>query len=329
MAPERTLTVFCRAGLSNRLRLLVSGLAVAEASGRAFRMVWPRNGSCGAGFAQLFANDWPVVDVETLDPALAQYHVDGWSYRRAPSLLADPRPDIILGLNNWLVDPGQELPSSLVARCVELFAELAPLPAMRDRIDEFRGRHFGPTVIGAHVRRGDFLRLRPDVAGNTTEVLAAVDRFLEEAPAANIFLCTDDGATDRGRRCEEGVREVFRARYGVRVVSSTPRSLNRRTVEAVQDAVADLWLLRATQMVVGTRGSSFSALAVFGREVPHAFVGDGTPGYRRLERLVRPVGLHWLVRRLFRALHGYDQPFPKAWRALTQGGLRARSGKRP
>src|SRR5919109_3526635 len=81
MSVARELTVFCRAGLSNRLRLLVSAYALAEVAGRSFRMVWPRTRRCGAAFSELFTNDWPVSDVDHLDPSLAPNQVAKWSPR--------------------------------------------------------------------------------------------------------------------------------------------------------------------------------------------------------------------------------------------------------
>ena len=52
------------------------------------------------------------------------------------------------------------------------------------------------------------------------------------------------------------------------VVTPKPRSLDRHTPEAIEDALIDLWLLRSTDFFVGTVGSSFSEMAMFGRAVP-------------------------------------------------------------
>ena len=65
MPGERTLTVDCRAGLCNRLMVLFSGMALAEATGRDFCMLWKRTASCGATFEELFRNSWNVVEAES------------------------------------------------------------------------------------------------------------------------------------------------------------------------------------------------------------------------------------------------------------------------
>jgi hypothetical protein len=299
MVSERTLTVYCRAGLSNRVRVLISGLALAEATSRRFRMLWARTHSCGAPFRELFASDWPVFDVDAVDPTLAAYRGDAWSHRAASDLLAGGEPEVAVGLNSWLVPPDPRRRPVQYARYRELLEELTPQATLRERIEEFRARHFHPPVIGVHLRRGDFLRMRPEVADNTQAALAAVDRFLASAPHARILLCTDDGIRDQKQVRLEGLRELFRGRYGDRVIPAATRTLDRRSVDGVQDAVVDLWLLRATHMFIGTRSSSFSSLAVFGRDVPHVMVGRGAR-VEYLDRLGRVPGVRWLVWRLRR-----------------------------
>ncbi len=219
-----------------------------------------------------------------------------------------------------------------MARCRELFDRLEPVERIRRTVDEIRLNRFRSSMIGVHLRRGDMLRERPDVAGNTDRACAIIDRFLQDTPDAGILLCTDDGAVDPGtartmRR--EGLREYFRLRYGERVLMTTPRSYDRRTPEAIQDALADLWLLRATDRFVGTRGSSFSELAVFGRRVPHVLTADATPGYRRFARLAIGTGFYrWLARRGRREL-GRALPMPVLVRLYRNRILRRLRGAVP
>jgi hypothetical protein len=139
-----------------------------------------------------------------------------------------------------------------------------------------------------------------------------------------IGLCTDDGALDRGTSLPEGVTRLFVARYGARMVSTVPRSLDRHSVESIQDALVDLQLLRVAQMVVGTTDSSFSRLAAFGRNVPCVLVGRNTRRDGRVDRLVRVTGVRWLVRCLYRALLKPDQPFPRTLARLVRYRARRR-----
>ena len=307
-----TLAVFCPLGLSNRLRVLLSGMALAEASGRQFRMLWPITPACAAPFAELFENKWPVETVDAMAVADLPY-ISGW-FGLLPDLLTTDEPDLVVGHPGWLIRPG-EFPhhDSLMTRCGDLFNELQPVSAVQQRVDVFRQRHFRPTVIGVHLRRGDLLRQRPDAAGNTAEAVAAVDHFLAEYPDAGILFCTDDGAVDprTGRSSRrEGIQETFGFRYGHRVVWTSPRSLDRRAPEAIQDALVDLWLLRTTDCFVGTEGSTFSELVVFAREIPHRLVAGATSTYQQLERLARLTGLYTVLVRLGKQQTGKRLPFP-------------------
>ncbi|MCX6033078.1 MAG: hypothetical protein NT169_27815 [Chloroflexi bacterium] len=311
-----TLTVFCPLGLSNRLRVLLSGLALAEASGREFKMLWPITPTCAAPFTDLFANPWPVQTVDASAVADLPY-VSGW-FGHLPDLLIVHDPHVVVGHPGWLIRP-EQFPGHepLLACCQALFAELEPMAPIQHAVEEFRQRHFRPTMIGVHLRRGDLLRQRPDAAHNTAQAVAAVDHFLKEYPDAGILLCTDDDAVDpnTGRHArKEGIQETFRLRYGSRVIWTTPRSLDRRTPEAIQDALVDLWLLRATDCFVGTKASSFSELVVFARDSPHLLVAGATPGYRRIERLGRMIGLHAALTALGKQQTGRELPFPALMR---------------
>lgn len=309
---DKTLTVFCSLGLSNRLRVLLSGLALAEASGRQFTMLWPITPACAAPFADLFANDWPVQTVDASTVAGLPY-ISGW-FGNLPDLLTMPDPHLVVGHPTWLIRPGR-FPGHdrLLARSQVLFAELQPVAPIQRAVDEFRQRHFRPTMIGVHLRRGDLLRERPDMANNTSQACVAVDQLLYKAPDAGILLCTDDGAIDPNTghtRPREGVQEIFRRRYGSRVIWTTPRGLDRRTPQAIQDALVDLWLLRATDLFVGTQSSTFSELVVFARDLPHWLVAGATPGYQRLERLARWSGLYAGLSALGQRQTGSEVPFP-------------------
>ncbi|MBP7688147.1 MAG: hypothetical protein KA765_09570 [Thermoflexales bacterium] len=309
---NRTLTVFCPLGLSNRLRVLLSGLALAEASERQFKMLWPITAACAAPFADLFANFWPVETVSAEAVADLPY-VSGW-FGHLPDLRVATDPDLIIGHPGWLIRPDQFPEQSVLSiRCQSLLDELQPVSSLQQAVTVFQHRHFHPNMIGVHLRRGDLLRERPDAASNTTQAQAAVDHFLDEYPDAGIFLCTDDGAIDpkTGRVVRgEGVQQTFRQRYGARVIWTTPRSLDRGTSAAIQDALVDLWLLRATACFVGTAASSFSEMVIFGRDRPYALVAGSTPGYRRLECLGRISGLHAALIAFGKHQTGHALPFP-------------------
>jgi hypothetical protein len=324
----RTLTVITDTGLSNRLRVLLSGIVLADATQRHFRMLWTPDRNCGCTFDQLFSNHWNVENAYWDDDKSV------WDLRRGtwqsfPDLTLVQKPALVLNYYSWLIKPRlYPQHAALETRCMALMNELEPLPALMQKIRAFQRAHFGRKMIGVHLRRGDFHHARPDVVANEAVAMQAVDEWLERAPDAGIFLCTDDGAY-RPRDAEpytpEGVREHFVQRYGTRVVYTTPRSLDRGSPEAIEDALIDLWLLRATDYVVGTTDSSFSELAVFGRAVPFVFVGAPTLRYQRIYRWVARCGLAPLTSALAQREFGYNAPVTLlGWRYLAR--LRSRFG---
>ena len=317
---ERTLTVYCNGGLGNRLKVLLSGMVLAETTGRHFQMLWPRTPACVASFHSLFVNAWNVIAPEQNQLDGLPYY-PGWLGPELPDLLAETAPHLIVGHTSWLLRPALYPPHILLeARCKQLYQELCLVPELSARVEEFRSRHFRPVMVGVHVRRGDFIEQRPDAAGSAITTLAAVDRFLETSPAAGIFLATDDGAVNpyTGRKRVKGIRKQFIRRYGERVVFTQPRSLDRRLPEAILDATVDLWLLRSSDYFVGTQGSSFSELAVYGRGAPTVMCQAATLIYGLVERVSRVSGLHGLVTAWGRRLFGKDIPFAVFWQYYKQ-----------
>jgi hypothetical protein len=271
--------VACYGGLSNRLRVLTSGLALAEATGRRFTMLWPVRNKSGAPYEALFQNDWNVVTQDPAPPSATWLPEFGGEMNRDwYDLAAATAPEIALSCATWLVEPAW-VPSHapLWQRTGELLNQLQPVPAVAERVAAFRAAHFRPQMIGVHLRRVEFNRLLPFSAHNTGPAIAAIRRLLTTMPAAGLFLSTDDGGPDpvTGAVQREGVREKLRAAFGDRVVWTEPRTLACGAVEGVQDALVDLLLLRATDAVVGTWFSSFSELAGVGRPVPLIYCRSG------------------------------------------------------
>ena len=321
--PGRHLTVCATGGLANRLKVLISGLVVAEATGRTFRMLWPINNRCAAPFGSLFANRWNVVDVSRRDSKRLPKPPD-WRYDRLPDLVDDPSRHIFALHSNWLIRPAiYPAHEPLRDRCVQLFGELDPVPAIRAQVEAFRAAHFRPFMIGVHLRRGDLLRVRPDVTVTTEQAMVEVGQLLRQTPDAGVLLCTDDGAVDPQTRevRHEGVRETFRREFGARVIWTEPRSLDRNASEAIQDALVDLLLLRETQTFVGSKGSTFSELVRYGRTTPAILCEGPTASYRRFERLSKATGLYYLLMFVGRRRYGRHIPFLVVWRLMVASWL--------
>lgn len=311
-SPPRALHVYSGDGLCNRLMVLLSGRAIAEASQRAFSMDWQPTSTCHSAFEDLFQGDWNIRTTHEFDPKQ-------WRDLRLvppakfPDLLQARENVLRIRYHHWLIRPERFAQHVLLeSRAQEMLRALQPISSIAARIDAFQAHYFRPTMIGVHLRRGDYNIARADLVANLDDALHAVDHWLDAVPDAGILLCTDDGAPYPGLGQSgpyQGVREKFLERYGARVVSTVPRSLDRSTPESIQDAVQDLWLLRQTQFFVGTTGSSFSALAVFGRDTPALMTAGATLAYQERQRMLKRTGIYYLLRALGRLEFGKDATY--------------------
>ncbi len=314
----RRLTLSCDSGLANRMRVLVSGRVIARAAGAELEFLWPLHTTCGAAFERLFeaSPDVRTVTFEAVRGLPAPPRQWG---ALPPDLLADPREHVTLAYVSWLLRPATfPAHAALWPELAPGLAALVPTASLRERVAAFQSAHFRPFMIGVHLRRGDFHLARPDVIANTDAVIARIGEHIVAHPDAGILLATDDGAVDgEGQPVAEGVRGELRRRFGERVVSAPLRSLDRNAPEAIEDALVELLLLRQTHAVIGTRASSFSELAAFGRDVPFD-CPEGTPErWRRLEHWARRTGAYPHIMRAAQRFLGHEpDTFFQGWRAM-------------
>lgn len=306
--------------------MLASGRVVARAMGAELEFLWPITPACGAPFERLFeacpdVRTVPAGEVEGLPRSQGIWGAP------QPDLLLDPREHVQFVFVSWLVMP--DLYPSHRALWPELALELealTPSAAIRERVESVSAA-FRPTMIGVHLRRGDFRVARPDVVDNTDAAIARVAEHLVAHPNAGVFLATDDDGADLQGAEAGGVRARFHARFGARMVGAVPRSLDRESPEAIEDAWVELLLLRRCDAIVGTRGSSFSELAAFGRQVPFD-CPDGTPAqWRQRELWARGTGVYPIIMELARRAVGREpDSFFMACSALREAFVATRAG---
>lgn len=303
-------------GLANRLRVLCSGVALAEATDRSFRMLWPNDRhTCGIGFHELFDSELNVDDVPQ---SVLQEHFDNDVWLAAdgyfsglPDLTMSDQAHLRCSSVDWLVDPNAPSYQSTICRAHEVLAALRLQPHLQREVDQLFGDAARP-IVGVHLRRGDFVGGRSGVVGNLDASIAVVSEQLENG-AATVLLVTDDGAPADlrlvGARPEtEGVRPAFRVAFADRLIETSPRSLDRSSAVAVEDAAIDLWALRQSDIVVGTALSSFSELGAAGRDVPYVETAGRTVPRRWLDRWLVRLGLVPAVEALGRRIYGRDIP---------------------
>ena len=265
----KDLTLVPLGGLCNRLRALLSARCLCECDpALRVRVVWAVKGECAARFDELFEDrltipgrfefrsarfvDTPAVLRRNLRlPALLRralfngQHPDFHSSSSAADCLSHFRAQ-----QRVYISTG----SALCSTPREAWAQLRPLPHLCRRIDALT-HSFGKNTIGVHVRRTD------NEKSWSISPLSAFEREMQAAlaqdPGVSFYLATDD----------EGVRERLANLFPGRIMSQSGAP-TRTTLDGMEAAVVDLFVLSRTQRLIGSYWSSFTDTAAELGEIP-------------------------------------------------------------
>ena len=257
-------------GLCNRLRLIDSARTLAKRVGTDVCVIWKPAADMVATFDQLFEQP---PDLRFRSDGRFRYvqSPSAWGYGSAPLISLANR---LLGVDRAYFE--RDMPriwngdieltalraseTVLLCTCQSLttaatldFSWLRPSGPLSERIDAERRRLGDQLPIGVHIRRTDHA-----VSIRESPLELFVERMTDEQrrdPAVRFFLATDDAETER----------VLRERFGP-AVQTYHKRFGRSSVDAIRDAVVDLFLLSATRELFASSGSSFSeTAAVIGR----------------------------------------------------------------
>jgi hypothetical protein len=248
-----SVTVEPTAGLANRMRVVAAALELADRLRCPLRLVWTRTGALGCRFDELFQ---PIAGVRVAEHAwntsrierLVGSRVGFYTYLTAPDIerrsRGDGFDDLAQARRPYLITFSRFLPSTGRLAALRPIAEVA-------HVVERTAASFTPHTIGVHIRRGDE---DPSTRGPLTApiecFLTAMQARLDAEPQTNFFLACDS------RRDEARVLSTFGAR-----VTTLPKSLDRRTRDAIRAALVDLLCLSRTPLILGSFYSSFSEMA--------------------------------------------------------------------
>ncbi len=264
------LDVVPQCGLCNRLRVLLSALAVSTEEETPVRVAWEPTDECRATFGRLFVSvdgglfsvgprrwwERPVTR-RNLHWPWAVRLLMGYRLQRAAY-----RPAHAGEVAELLCRHGKvylSTPYSLRPYSRDYVSRLRPVEKLQKRIDLLVSR-FAPHTVGVHIRRTDNTASMGH--GTPDDFRRAMDAELSRRPGVCFYLSTDDDALKA-----ELLRE-----YAGRVIAQTA-PVRRDTPEGMEEAVVDLWCLAATERLLGSYWSSFTDTAAEIGGMPVEIVG--------------------------------------------------------
>lgn len=265
------LTVIPLGGLANRMLALASGVWLSRTAGVDLRCAWRCVSELNAPFTSLFE---PLQGVRMIHPGVIDrillYDVPRRRNMHLPSISQRMRYATRLfdspSIYRYLDDPGlvaEELDrcvaagrSMLVATGYEFYdfpdtlpAELFhPVAAIEEAIARTTDR-LGNFPVGVHIRRTDH---RIAIDRSPTSLFVERMKRIVDADADTVFFLATDS---------EEEKITMRRTFGDRRIVTAERPAARNSLSGMRDAVADLYTLSRTNLVLGSAGSTFGAFA--------------------------------------------------------------------
>ncbi|MBQ0049925.1 MAG: hypothetical protein KBT12_06805 [Bacteroidales bacterium] len=246
-------------GLGNRINVLANALALQTVAQHEITLFWDKTWDCRAWFDELFL---PIEGLRV--QRLSKFYMKSpgkrqlWLPRLLRSFVYDkcykarrihdsemlltktPTDGKIFVEGNRPFCPVVE--QSMLSRY------FVPIPEIQQRIEQFVARYTSYT-IGVHVRRTDH---RAVIASNPLEgYVAEMKRQQKHHPNCLFYIASDDTS----------VKAFMRSLFPGRVLTLEELSLDRNSVSGMQDSVLELFCLAKANLIIGSKGSTYSALA--------------------------------------------------------------------
>ena len=265
----KTLVIYPKGGLANRLRAVASAKILADYTGRKLLVNWIPSVGCYISWEELFENT-----LEHCSLPLPSCHVGGARYEDdsflseiilrirtrdpddfywdLPRSLANDKSDMI-ALHTCLNFRAAEMTKESNKAAKSLFyRSLIPTGVLEKAVRDMQTQYFeGRDVVGIHIRRRDHLspaRIDPRLVCPTDLFIAAMKEVLKTKSDTKFFLCTDDKKEER----------VIMKLFCDAVIVYEKNTVSRATKKGMQDALVDWLLLSMTSRIIGSYSSSFS-----------------------------------------------------------------------
>ena len=231
-------------GLGNRVRVVLSGQALAYATNRSFDYHWPVGTAFGARLTDL----WDFQDSISAASNLALRVLA--PYRDATALVRDPDAD---RRPLWHIRSGNALP--LPDGAPDWHAALAALTLQADltaTVRSLHGREFGSRpYVGVMVRTHETAHDQTKLHSPLSWYVRRMQELREELDGIEFYLSCDTA------QAQTELKRLFPGSASLR------KSGAYNSRQAIGEAVIDLYLLASSCHILGPHYSSFPELAHF------------------------------------------------------------------
>jgi hypothetical protein len=267
-------------GLGNRMKAMAAALRLARAVDARLNILWFQDWGLGCHFDQLFTLSEPWNDClreATMTDKLLRDRPRRHNFY-LPRLYQRCRYDLCIGEEEAtrMMYEGQDLAALCRGRRVWLsshvyfmghdipddsFDTFHPIPKLQTEIErrleklEELGRLEKlekPNIVGVHIRRTDNQR---SITDSPTELF--VERMRQEPSDTVFYLATD--SEDEKRQ----LSQIFGPR-----LQYAPRQAERGTLQGMEDALVEMYLLARTRRILGSAASTYSMTAAAIGRVP-------------------------------------------------------------
>ena len=142
------------------------------------------------------------------------------------------------------------------------YKDFKPVPKLAKKIANLRKELSTSNAIGIHIRRTDHvwaIKHSP-----TKKFIKLMGEEVDRDPTTKFFLATDSPEEER----------ILSEKFGDKIVTYRKSSLNRESLEGIQEALVDMYMLASTKKIIGSFDSSFSEVAAELGQIPLIVIGN-------------------------------------------------------
>ena len=266
MSSRPSMTLVPVGGLANRMKAIDAAIQLISGTDISLKIYWFRDQGLNCRFDQLFEPlnlpQVSLVEASNFDaliydrPRKQNFYIP----RLFQSFLFDDcvyeaeateRMYHHFDFRSWATEK-----TTYLASCVyffppspdkRLFQYFRPIPSLQQKIDE-KARSFGDRCVGVHIRRTDNLS---SIKESPTNLFIERMHSMVQSDKDVCFYVASDSNEEKNK-----IKELFGER-----IFTLDGDTSRNSVQGMQDALVELYVLSKTKMILGSVKSSYSETA--------------------------------------------------------------------